>query len=87
MTIGALRAHIGFPFADRGLHVRHLSSAFVSAKVTSKSGTRQYQFGGTAHEGGSGPFIDVKTGKVIDIVGTARLLRSPQARLMRSRTI
>lgn len=69
VNVGALCAHIGFPFADRGLHVRHLSSAFVSAKVISKSGTRQFQFDGTAHDGGSGgPFIDARTGKVIGIV-------------------
>lgn len=69
VMIGSTCAHFGFPFADRGLHVRHISSAFVSAKIISKGGTRQFQFDGTAHNGGSGgPLVEVGTGKIIGIV-------------------
>lgn len=69
VELGALSACMGYPFSDAGLHVRHVSSAMISAKVLSKQNTRQYQLDTMAHEGCSGgPLIDVRSGKIIGIM-------------------
>jgi len=68
-ALGELCGYVGFPFADRGLHVRHVASANLSAKVISASGARQYQLDSMIHEGCSGgPLVNIRTGRIIGVM-------------------
>lgn len=69
VELGETCGYIGFPFADRNLHVRHVASAILSAKVISASGTKQYQLDSMVGEGCSGgPLISSKTAKIIGVI-------------------
>jgi serine protease Do len=69
IQVGDSCAYLGYPFADRGLHVRHVAPATVSGKVVSTAGTRQYQLSASIHGGCSGgPLIDLRLGQVFGIV-------------------